>query len=182
MGSDEFFANHDLRRIFPHGVDLGFIDGMHLFEYALRDFINLERFCHPRSIIGIHDCCPMNAEMALRKPNSDTRVDQALRLAWTGDVWKLLPILRQYRPDLEIFVLDARPTGLVLLHNLDPSSTVLSEKYEEILARFQMDIDEGKLEHFRQEFPTLDSVGAFSPEALCQYLATREGTPARIKA
>ena len=26
-------------------LDLVFIDGMHLFEYALRDFMNVERYC-----------------------------------------------------------------------------------------------------------------------------------------
>src|ERR1700733_3093946 len=41
--SDEFFAQHDLSaELGRRPLDLSFIDGMHLFEFALRDFINLE--------------------------------------------------------------------------------------------------------------------------------------------
>ena len=39
-------------------VDLALIDGMHHFEYALRDFMNLERLCAPQSTILIDDCFP----------------------------------------------------------------------------------------------------------------------------
>ena len=56
---------------------------------------------------------------------------------WTGDVWKLIPILRRFRPDLKITVLDAHPTGLVLLSNLDPNSTVLEDAYPEIVQEWQ---------------------------------------------
>ncbi len=178
MTSDHFFEGQDLRRIFPAGVDLAFIDGMHLFEYALRDFINLERFARPQGLIAIHDCCPLNAEMALREWNAEARVVREWANWWTGDIWKLLPILRQYRPELEIFVLDTPPSGLVLVNGLDPASTVLSDRYAEIVTAFSMDLDEGRLLRFRQEFPTLDSRGAFSPEALCRRLRAPE-SPAR---
>ena len=37
--SDEFFATHDLRaELGDRSVDLAFIDGMHRFEFAMRDF------------------------------------------------------------------------------------------------------------------------------------------------
>src|SRR6516165_5157301 len=42
--SDDFFARPDVVSWFPGGVvDFTFIDGLHLFEYALRDFMNTER-------------------------------------------------------------------------------------------------------------------------------------------
>lgn len=47
--SDEFFARSDLHELLGGTpVDLAFIDGMHLFEFALRDFVNLERLCPSR--------------------------------------------------------------------------------------------------------------------------------------
>src|SRR5256885_12302956 len=46
------FAEHDLsKELGGRPVDLAFIDGMHLFEFALRDFVNLERYCAPGSTI-----------------------------------------------------------------------------------------------------------------------------------
>ena len=47
--SDAFFARHDLRaELGGLPVDLAFIDGMHHFEFALRDFFNLERSARRR--------------------------------------------------------------------------------------------------------------------------------------
>ena len=61
---------HDQRRILhparPVGTDrraavrLAFIDGMHLFEFALRDFINTERHCSPKAVIVFDDILPRN--------------------------------------------------------------------------------------------------------------------------
>jgi hypothetical protein len=55
--SDEFFARHDLRAEFGGtALELAFIDGMHLFEYALRDFINIERNSVSATRVLVHDC------------------------------------------------------------------------------------------------------------------------------
>src|SRR5580658_4167438 len=41
--SDEFFARADVPALLGgRALDMAFIDGMHHFEYALRDFINIE--------------------------------------------------------------------------------------------------------------------------------------------
>jgi hypothetical protein len=48
---------------------------------------------------------------------------------WAGDVWRTLWVLKRHRPDLSFTVLDAPPTGLVLITNLDPSSTLLRDNY-----------------------------------------------------
>jgi len=122
--SDEFFAHHDLRALLGGlEVDLGFIDGMHLFEFALRDFINLERACGVNSVIAVHDCDPPDAEAATRETTTDF---------WTGDVWKLVLCLKRHRPDLDVTVVDVPPSGLGIVTNLDPGSTLLDERYAEI--------------------------------------------------
>ena len=60
-GSDDFFERHDLRQVLRgNDLDLAFVDGMHLFEYALRDFFHLERFSHAESTIMFHDCKPFD--------------------------------------------------------------------------------------------------------------------------
>src|SRR4051794_28213103 len=41
--SDQFFAERDPSSLLGGPLDIAFIDGLHLFEVALRDFINVER-------------------------------------------------------------------------------------------------------------------------------------------
>ena len=127
--SDDFFASGFLEAM---NIQLGlsFLDGMHLFEYLLRDIIGAERASHPHGVIALHDCFPFNFEMTTRDLNNLPKGP------WTGDVWKIIPILREYRPDLKITALDAVPTGLVLLSGLDPNSTVLSDAYGDIVKRY----------------------------------------------
>src|SRR5256885_4085963 len=117
LTSDGFFGSHDLcKELGGNFVELAFIDGMHLFEFALRDFINLEKYARRSSTILVHDCYPIDAVTASRERTTQT---------WTGDVWKLVLCLKKYRPDLQVTTIDAPPTGLGLIRNLDPKSTVL---------------------------------------------------------
>ena len=126
--SDDFFAHYDPAREFGEpAIDLAFIDGLHLFEQTLRDFINVERHTGPRSVVLVHDCLPMDETSAARERKS---------AFWTGDVWKLVPALRHWRPDLEIRSIAARPSGLAMITRLDPASRVLAENYEAIVAQF----------------------------------------------
>jgi hypothetical protein len=48
----------------------------------------------------------------------------------TGDVWKTILCLKQYRPDLDIFTIATPPTGLTIVTGLDPRSTILAEFYD----------------------------------------------------
>ncbi|HEY9037488.1 MAG TPA: class I SAM-dependent methyltransferase [Roseovarius sp.] len=123
--SDDFFASGVLSAL---NVRLGFsfLDGMHLVEYLLRDFMHTEKHCHPDGVIALHDCCPYSFEMTTRD------VDDAPKDAWTGDVWKLIPILQNYRPDLKLTVIGCRPTGLVLVSGLDPDNRTLDANYDAI--------------------------------------------------
>lgn len=127
--SDAFFAN-DAATLLTQPIDLAFIDGMHLFEFALRDFMNVERRASPRGVVVIDDVFPNHPLQAARERQSGV---------WTGDVWKILPCLRKYRPQLRLTLLDTNPTGLLVVSGLDPADTVLADRYTAIVPEFASD-------------------------------------------
>ena len=149
MTSDAFFRQHaeDVRRA---GLfDFAFLDGLHLFEYLLRDFYNTESLSKPSSLITLHDCLPMDGEMIERVNNYAGRSPGPYAAAWTGDVWKVVLILEEYRPDLSVVLTDCAPTGLVCVSGLDPNSTVLKDRYLDIVAKYkQMPNDKDSLADF----------------------------------
>jgi hypothetical protein len=124
--SDDFFAKHDVvAELAGRRLELALIDGMHHFEYALRDFMNLERVSDPQSIVLVHDCCPLDAQSAQRERTT---------VFWSGDVWRMIVLLRKYRPDLSVHTIAAPPTGLGIILNLDPSSQTLAQNFDAIVA------------------------------------------------
>ncbi len=126
--SDAYFASHDVLAEFGGlPIDLAFIDGMHHFEFALRDFINIEKHCTSQSTILIHDCYPLSRQTAERERRTKF---------WSGDIWRLGLILRKYRPGLSVKVIGTAPTGLGVVRGLDPGSRVLQEKYDVIVGEF----------------------------------------------
>ena len=126
--SDDFFARHDVRgELGGKPLELAFIDGMHHFEYALRDFMNLERLCLPGSTILVHDCFPHDRRTALRERETGF---------WSGDVWRLVLLLKKYRPDLSINTIAAPPTGLLVIRKLDPSSSFIADHLEKLCEEF----------------------------------------------
>jgi hypothetical protein len=138
--SDMFFASRNLREVLGGlPVDLAFIDGMHHFEYALRDFVNLERHCTRDSVIMIHDCYPLDRETAERIPRTNF---------WSGDIWRLIVLLKRHRPDLAIDTVGTPPTGLAIVRKLDPESRFLSERVgplcDEFLALDYAYLDDNK--------------------------------------
>ncbi|MBR0655981.1 class I SAM-dependent methyltransferase [Plastoroseomonas arctica] len=130
--SDDFFAANKLTDLFGANVDFAFLDGMHKCEFLLRDFINTERQSHKNTMIVLHDCIPTEIPMTGRDGIDGKAEAPHRRGWWTGDVWRTLWALMQFRPDLSITALDAKPTGLILITNLHPTSTRLSNQYPEI--------------------------------------------------
>jgi hypothetical protein len=129
--SDEFFARPDpLRRLKLKPIDFAFIDGMHLFEYALRDFMNVEKHAAPTSVVVFDDMLPDSADTAARDRHTGI---------WAGDVFKLGLVLRRLRPDLVCVPLDTEPTGLLLVLGLDPTNRVLDEHYDDLVAELVVD-------------------------------------------
>ena len=130
--SDEFFARrHPLAHFDEPVIDLAFIDGMHLAEYALRDVINVERYCHAGSVIVIDDMMPRSVEEAGR-----TRRGAAANGAWAGDVYKMVETFRSLRPELVCLEVDTQPTGTVVLLNPDASARALAGAYDRLVAEF----------------------------------------------
>ena len=50
-------------------------------------------------------------------------------------MFPILVVLAEYRPELSVIPVNTRPTGLLLVTGLDPTSTVLTDHFDEILAR-----------------------------------------------
>jgi glycosyltransferase involved in cell wall biosynthesis len=121
LASDDFFVQSSG----GPAPDFCFIDGLHHFEYALRDFMNIEQRVAPGAVVVIDDVFPSHPFQAERERR--TRV-------WTGDIWRLVEILREHRPDLFLLPLDAAPAGLLLIAGLDSSNRVLRENYDTIVS------------------------------------------------
>jgi predicted O-methyltransferase YrrM len=121
--SDDFFADPWALRGQP--IDLAFADGLHWWEQTLHDVANLEHHSSPDGVIAIHDCNPVDEVTSARERTT---------VFWSGDVWKTVVALRRFRPDLSVHTTDVAPTGLAIVTGLDPDSTVLHDRYDEIVA------------------------------------------------
>jgi hypothetical protein len=128
MTSSAFFSRHSLAEFF--GADcfsLALVDGLHLFEDAIDDIFNLEVYAQPDSVIAVHDTIPLNERTAARTRRTDF---------YTGDVWKVVPFLKQFWPDLEMVTVRTGPSGLTLIRRLS-TSRKKQQADTQALARFR---------------------------------------------
>jgi len=122
--SDDFFARDDAFEHFEGtGIDLAFIDGMHMSEYVLRDFIATEARMAPGGVVVLDDVLPRNHLEAYRIRRTGP---------WSGDVFKVLSVLQTHRPDLTVVPINTSPTGTLLVAGLDPTNTALADAYPDI--------------------------------------------------
>jgi hypothetical protein len=106
--ADEYFACVSCER---PAINFGFVDGLHLIENALRDYLNIELHAAKGAVVLIDDVLPYNQDVAWRhQPPGD----------WTGDVFKLMQIFAEHRPDLQWHLVDVAPTGTLVVLNPDP--------------------------------------------------------------
>jgi tetratricopeptide (TPR) repeat protein len=126
--SNNFFDKYDLATEMGRPVvDFVFLDGLHLFEQTLKDFMNIEKFSTADTVVVIHDCLPLNQFTAARERQSKF---------WSGDPWKIIPCLKKYRPDLKLFVISTPPTGLAVVTGLNASSAILHDNWNAILDEY----------------------------------------------
>lgn len=146
-------------------VDLAFIDGMHLAEYVLRDFANVERHIHPGAVVVIDDVLPGQVEMLDRNRKFN---------AWCGDVYKVVRLLREVRPDLTIELLPAfigpYRKGLALIRGLNRNNTTLFDNMDRLQADLMSD---------RYAVNTVEQLDAVmrpgKPEDADRFLVRRQG-------
>jgi len=100
--------------------DLAFVDGLHTFDQTLLDIANLERCSKPGAVILFHDCLPLTPSTATRTQETEF---------WSGDTWKVVPLLAKYRPDLTLMIVPAFPTGLGVIANLKSENRVLIDNW-----------------------------------------------------
>ena len=143
LTSDEFFDQHDLSDLLEGRVALAFIDGLHLFEQVLWDFVHIERYSSPDTVVLLHDCLPFDEATSSREQTTDF---------YSGDVWKAPLVLRRLRPELELMTVRTAPTGLCMVRGLDASSGRFEKELPEVVASYR-DLDfEYYLAH-REEMP-----------------------------
>ena len=126
--SDLFFERRNVVQEFGgRPIELAFIDGNHLFEFVLRDFINVERNASATSTILLHDCYPLDEATAQRERTTAFS---------TGDAWKVVLCLKKYRPELKIHTLASPPSGLTVVRGLDPTSRKLESQLDALYQEF----------------------------------------------
>ncbi|HXT20740.1 MAG TPA: hypothetical protein VN923_08330, partial [Thermoanaerobaculia bacterium] len=75
----------------------------------------------------IHDCYPFDRRSAERERH---------RVFWSGDVWRVVVLLKKYRPELVIHTIATGPTGLTVVRNLNPESRLIFERHDELCREF----------------------------------------------
>ncbi len=142
MTSSDFFSRHSLAEFF-HGncFSLALVDGLHQFEQAIDDIFNLEVYAQPDSVIAVHDTIPLDEKTAARTRRTQFH---------TGDVWKVVPFLKQFRPDLEMVTVRTGPSGMTLIRRFSPSPRK-QQADAHALARFQ-DLPWQYFKQHRNEF------------------------------
>jgi SAM-dependent methyltransferase len=128
MSSDEFFDRRAAQALAGQDLDLVLIDGMPLFEFALRDFMHAERLANRRTVVAITRIYPNHPRQASRIRETGL---------WAGDVWKLHQCLRSHRPDLALTALDVSPAGMLLVSKLDADNTVLWDGYNPLVRKYR---------------------------------------------
>jgi len=140
--SDSFFE-----KILPQlpflECQLAFIDGMHLFEYALRDFINLVKISSDKSLFIFHDILPFSYRMATRDYKTLNKNEDC-----AGDVWKLAHILIEAGMKKSMKILTSAPTGLLAVYCPDKKMVAkLEQNYDKICSKWtNIELDSENLE------------------------------------
>ena len=158
LTSDDFFEQQQdyLKKI--GGLDVVFIDGLHLSEQVIKDINNALKNLNDGGFILLHDCSPAAETSAIRAHHKFEVYRMNLpdyNGIWNGDVWKAMVELRATRKDINVKVFDT-DQGIGMLTKETPENTIqLSEK--ELGALSYEDLDQN-----RASFLNLKSPAEFS--------------------
>jgi hypothetical protein len=170
--SDDYFNRPDALAHFDGvPVDLAFIDGMHLSDFAIRDFINVERHLAPGGVAVFDDILPRNALEAARV---------RLTGAWSGDVYKAVEVIARRRPDLVVVLINTWPTGTAIVVGADPSSAVLQEAYSSEVSYLQAQDPQSPPQEYMSRSAAVDPAVLLVSEAWPLLVAARESGDAAL--
>ena len=166
MPSDDFFAAEGTVEHFAGvPVDLAFIDGMHLSDYALRDFINAEPLMARTGVVVVDDVLPRNPLEAARNRKTN---------AWAGDIYKVIEVLLRRREDLVVLLVNTAPTGTAVIVGVDPASQVLSAAYDEETPFLLKDDPQQPPDEFMDRSIAVEPQDLLDSPAWAQLVAVRE--------
>jgi hypothetical protein len=161
LPSDDYFAQHDTREILGgRPVALSFIDGLHTFDQVFRDLLNVMPYLATSSHVILHDVYPVHALPAERERHS---------IFWTGDVWKVLFLIKEFLPELQFTTIPTAPSGLLLLKGFDGKKPEidgqkLSDRVGELLQE--------KYDDHSPDLPKRLNLGLNSAEYIREWLDT----------
>jgi len=160
--SDDFFSQDAPKLFSGKKIDIALIDGMHEYNFVLRDIENTVRYMQDDAVIIIHDCNPQSREAAVSPEEWEARGGND---TWNGNVWKSIVHLRSLRSDLTSFVLDCDyGLGIVVKKkNQNPlgfsKTQIDSFSYEDLAANREKWLDL-RPASFAYEFFGLDPVSS----------------------
>lgn len=168
LTSDDFFLTQNVPQVFGYAsISMAFIDGLHTFDQALKDFINIERHSNADTVVLIHDIFPVIPKSALRE-----RVTRF----WVGDTWKVMWILHKYRPDLNIVTLPTGPSGLGVVTNLNKNSEILQNDLSQIIQE-AMALD---FSTFTNEMKVFLNIVSNDTDSMAQVLAEKKASSKQL--
>ena len=147
--SDDFFREDAPKVFADRMVDIALIDGMHTYDFVLRDVENTLRYLQPEGVILLHDCNPLTPEAACSYQDWERRDFKGV---WNGDVWKIIVHLRSMRPDLNVFVLDC-DNGVGVVTRRKHGSEMLGFTQEQISRLWYADFDANRKEWLNLQPP-----------------------------
>jgi hypothetical protein len=151
-------------------LDLAFIDGMHLAEFALRDFLNVERFSRWSTVIVLDDMLPRNIDEAARERHTKD---------WAGDVFKVVDVLERHRPDLTVLTVDTEPTGVAVVVGADPASSVLRDRLDTLTAELTTPDPQPVPDHVLDRTRSVDPERLLESDVWGQLARSRQATRGR---
>jgi hypothetical protein len=120
MTSDAFFST-----IAPTvRFDVAFIDGLHTYTQTYLDLLNVLRHSSPSVAVLVDDVVPSDEVSAIADMERSLAERERRGLAgrpWHGDVFKLVPILRDHHPELAYRTIMGSGNPQALVWRADPA-------------------------------------------------------------
>ena len=119
--SDEFFLKNTFK------FDCIFIDGLHVYEQAIKDILNSIKFLNKNGVIILHDCLPKSIEHQ-RVPRS--------RYNWNGDVWKAIVEVRTWNNFDTFTILADEGLGIIKKRNNPNVLNIENKSFKNLKFKF----------------------------------------------